>query len=483
VSAFDRSAARRPAVVIAVGALAAAVLAPWGRPASADGPPPAFSTFTASASAAPLALELVDSGAPVIPGGQVLYATPTFSRADLDSVGNSTGLAAAPFPGDAIPALMGAANGASPTGPVFPPYPFTVTSRYPGEPEAAQARGPETLKATSSEHGSDGDAYVGLARGNPGIASVASTSNVKHDPATGEVTAQATGVIDGLALDQNVVINHIAGHAQISARPGQPIVKQTAFSVGTMTVGGQTVGFTDKGFVPADGAKPGPDIGALTKQLSAAGITFAFVPARETDNSVDSAGLAIGYSREVPNVGVMKVTLTLGRVTAKVEAAFDTPSPSGGSVEYTEAEGSASGQAPSTAQPALSQPLSAAGPTTAGTPDAAIPETASSASAASEGGLQSQDPSSSVGSSSYAPLYAPAGAAPSSGSLGEPITAGGGSGMVGFGTGGAAPMLAMPVRASHARTGGVYGALCFTSLFVLVFIGLYGRGLRAPAVR
>src|SRR5258705_660472 len=111
VTLSDSDPARRRVGTIVLGVLlvSAGILASGGRRASAYAPP-GFSTFTASASAAPIALGFNDSKAPVIPGGQVIYATPAFSRAELDSVGDSTGFAAAPFPGDAIPALMGAAN-------------------------------------------------------------------------------------------------------------------------------------------------------------------------------------------------------------------------------------------------------------------------------------------------------------------------------------------------------------------------------------
>lgn len=278
-------------------------------------------TFSLAARAAPFAVELIDSGAPVIPGGQVLYVTPTVTRAELDSVGSSTGFAAAPYPGDALPSIMGASNAVSPTGPVFPEYPFSVSTTYPGNAEQAQERGPNRIASTSSENGSEADAHIGLARGNPAVASVASTSIAKHDPGTGALTAQANGVIDGFSLGPTLTIGRVLGHAEITAQPGQKPTKQTAFSLGTVTVMGTTVGLTDKGFVPVADTPPGADFNSLTRQLSQAGITVSILPANETETTIDSAGLAIGFSaRDVPGHGLVKVTVTLGRVSAQLES-------------------------------------------------------------------------------------------------------------------------------------------------------------------
>jgi hypothetical protein len=42
------------------------------------------------------------------------------------------------------------------------------------------------------------------------------------------------------------------------------------------------------------------------------------LPAEGTDTAIDSAGLAIGFAQDVPNHGIVKVRLTLGRVRAQV---------------------------------------------------------------------------------------------------------------------------------------------------------------------
>lgn len=291
--------------------------------ASAGPAPPAGAAstpFSVAARAAPIAVELVDTDAPVLPGGEVLYAAPALTRAELDSIGNSAGFAAGPYPGDNLTALMGAFNAVSPTGPVLPEYPFSVSSQYPGNPAQKKENGPHRLASNSDENTSKADAHVGLARGNPGVASVSSTSIAKQDPGSGTLTAQASSLVDGFSLGPTLTVGHVSGHAEITSRPGEKPTKQTSFSVGSITVMGTIVGLTDKGLVPVPGTSPGADFNSLTSQLSQAGVTLALLPANETDTAIDSAGLVIGLTREIPNRGFVKVTITLGRVRAQVKS-------------------------------------------------------------------------------------------------------------------------------------------------------------------
>jgi hypothetical protein len=215
---------------------------------------------------------------------------------------------------------MGAANAVSPTGPVFPEWPFVVSSQYPGSPTAKKENGPHRLTATSGENGSEADAHLGVARGNPGVLSASSTSAAKQDPASGVLTATADSLVDGFSLGPTLTIGHISGHAEMSGRPGAKPSKQTSFSIANLIVMGTPVGLTDKGLVPVSNTPPGADVNALTKQLAQAGVTLTLLPAEGTDTAIDSAGLAIGYAQDVPNHGLVKVRLILGRVRAQVES-------------------------------------------------------------------------------------------------------------------------------------------------------------------
>ena len=273
--------------------------------------------FSAKAFASPIGVEFFDAGAPVIPG-EVIYASVAVSKAAIDSVGNSAGFAGGPYLGDNVPALMGAFNAIGPFGAILPPYPFMVQSQYPGAPKAVQDSGPRHLAANSDDNGSDADAHVGLARGNPGLLSVSSTSKAVHDPATGTSTATADGSVIGFSVGPTLTIGQITSHADVSARPGEPLAKHTSLSIGSLTVMGTLVGLTDKGLAPVPGTPKTADLNSLTKQLSAAGITLGFLPGEDSATGTDSAALVVGIIRDVPG-GQMRVRIILGRVQARVD--------------------------------------------------------------------------------------------------------------------------------------------------------------------
>jgi hypothetical protein len=277
------------------------------------------SFFSLGASAAPIGVEYFDASAPVIPG-EIVYASVAFTRAAVDSVGNSSGFAAGPYFGDNVPALMGAVNALGPQGAILPQYPFMVKSQCPGEPKNSQEEGPRRLIATCSENDAAGDAHVGLARGNPGVASVSSTSKVKNDPATGQLLATADGVVAGFSVGDTLTIGQLVSHAEMTGRSGQKATKKTSLSVGPITVMGTLVGLSEKGLGPVPGTPKATDFNSLTKQLAATGITLGLLPAEETDTSIDSAAVVVGFAQKGPG-GITRVRVILGRVTAKVESA------------------------------------------------------------------------------------------------------------------------------------------------------------------
>lgn len=298
-------------VLVLVATLAVAA------PAGADDTGASSAFFSLAAGASPIGVEYFDAGAPVIPG-EIVYASVAVTRAALDSVGNSSGFAAAPYFGDNVPALMGALNALGPQGAILPQYPFMVQSQNPGDKEKKQEEGPRKLVATSTENDSTADAHVGLARGNPGLLSVASTSGVKRDPSTGTLTATADGIVSAFTVGETLTIGQLESHAEMTGRPGEKPTKKTALSIGPITVMGQLVGLTDKGLVPVPGTPKATDVNGLTKQLNAAGITLGLLPGEETPTGIDSAAVVVGIAQKGPG-GITRVRIILGRVRAKVE--------------------------------------------------------------------------------------------------------------------------------------------------------------------
>jgi len=308
------SRALRSIVLFTVASLAFVV--PAG--AADDDTQSSSSFFSLAASASPIGVEYFDAGAPVIPG-EIVYGSIAVSRAALDSVGNSSGFAAGPYFGDNVPALMGAVNALGPQGAILPTYPFMVQSQFPGKDKDSQDGGPRKLSATSSANDSTGDAHVGVARGNPGVLSVSSTSKVKHDTASGDLLATADGIVQGFSLGPTLTIGQLVSHAEMSGRPGAKPTKKSTLSIGPITVMGQLVGLTDKGLVPVPGTPKATDVNGLTKQLDAAGITLGLLPGEETATGIDSAALVVGIAQKGPG-GITRVRVILGRVRAKVEA-------------------------------------------------------------------------------------------------------------------------------------------------------------------
>ena len=286
-------------------------------PAGADEADSSAAFFSAKAYSAPIGVDFYDAGAPLIPG-EIVYGTVAVAKAAIDSVGNSAGFAGGPYLGDNVPALMGAFNAIGPFGAILPPYPFMVQSQYPGAPKAVQDSGPRHLAANSDDNGSDADAHVGLARGNPGLVSVSSTSKAVHDPATGASTATADGSVVGFSVGPTLTIGQIISHADVSAKPGEPLARHTSLSIGSLTVMGTLVGLTDKGLAPVPGTPKTADLNSLTKQLSAAGISLGLLPGEDSATGTDSAALVVGIVRDVPG-GQMRVRIILGRVQARVD--------------------------------------------------------------------------------------------------------------------------------------------------------------------
>ena len=313
MSRASRSCNRRGwvGILLVVASLGFAV--PAGADGASDG-----GFFSVKAFSSPIGVEFYDAGAPLIPG-EIVYGSVAITKAAVDSVGNSAGFAGGPYFGDNVPALMGAFNAIGPFGAILPPYPFMVQSQYPGAPKQAQDSGPRHLAANSDENGSDADAHVGLARGNPGLASVSSTSKAVHDPATGASTATADGAVVGFSVGPTLTIGQIVSHADVSVKPGEAPVKHTSLSIGPLTVMGTLVGLTDKGLVPVPGTPKTADLNSLTKQLSAAGITLGLLPGEDTASGTDSAALVIGLSRDVPG-GLIRYRIILGRVLARVDS-------------------------------------------------------------------------------------------------------------------------------------------------------------------
>jgi hypothetical protein len=319
-----------------------------------------------------LSIEVYDSAVPVVPPGQpAVFASPSSTQALFDSLGEATGFASAPYPGEFAGSLPSTVNGLG-FGklPPVPSLPFTVTSSYPGAPSAEQSNGPFGISSVSSATGSTANAHIGLAIGGPSVLSSTAASSATQDPNTGTLVAQADTSVEGLSLGPLLTVGRISAHAKLTALAGKNPTKATSFSVGWMSIAGIPVGLTNNGFQAGPGTPVGLNLSSLTKLLEGAGINLSYLPAVQTPTSVDSAGLAVTFTKTVPTQGPVKTTLILGHVSATAEpgpvsepsSGAGAPGSTGGSdTGGSAAVGDVSGGNASTSNRSTSPPASSLG--------------------------------------------------------------------------------------------------------------------------
>lgn len=272
------------------------------------------SVYALTARADALSLEAVQASAPVVPNGQVLFATPSTSQATIDSLGTSNGYASAPYPGETAVTLPGVVTALA--GVPLPTYPFYVSSNYPAVPSAAAAMGPFEAESQSSASQSAAQARVMLTpNDSPAAFTSKASTSVSRDAASGTLAAEARSLVEGFAMGPQLSIGTISSFARLTRAGGAAPSKETSFSVGSITVAGMTYGLTDKGFEPLGAA---PDTAPVT-QLEALGISIRYLPARETATHIESAGLAVGLTGELPSQGPAGLTFIFGRVSATLD--------------------------------------------------------------------------------------------------------------------------------------------------------------------
>lgn len=279
-------------------------------------------TYTITARADTFAFEFVETGAPAAPGGEIFYATPSTAQALLDSVGRSQGYAAAPSPGPFFATLPSNGNGVLagfgfPFS--FPDYPFYASSDHPITPTADKAFGPFRARAESTQYNAVGDARSGgLTNDDPALISSRAAARVTFDPDTLVRTAVADSRFDGFTTGP-LAIGQSLAHAKMTQTPGSPPTKESSFTVGSISIAGVQIAMTDKGFKLGDQAPPTADMAQLFGVLAQAGITVEYLPASQTETSIDSAGLRITRAGADPNGTQHKVSLILGRVGTSIQ--------------------------------------------------------------------------------------------------------------------------------------------------------------------
>ena len=240
-----------------------------------------------SARADAMAVEFINTSSPVFGAEPIIYGTPASAASLVDSVGQSTAWAAAPYPGDIMVGAADNGNGAlvgrrsarasSPA--------TRSTWRPPELGDKVQDQSGNRLVAHSEQYMSSSDARSGLITGDflaALQAQAATRSSV--DPTTGDLTAVADSRLDAFRFTDKLQIGRSVAHAKLVKTAGQELVKESSFTIGSIIVNGVEMSYGDGGFKFGDQAPSSPgDPKPLFDALKAAGITVEILPATGTD--------------------------------------------------------------------------------------------------------------------------------------------------------------------------------------------------------
>jgi hypothetical protein len=237
------------------------------------------------------------------------------SQAIIDGLGNSRAFASLPYPGDLAisgPGLLAGLTGL----PSPPPYPFYVDSSYPTEEESKLTQPGYELIAKSAEQTSEASTSTGGTSGESAIGSTRTRALTTRDPATGAVTAEATGTADVVNIGGVLRIGQASAVAKVTRAPGAEPVRESGFAVNGLMIAGQTVGISEKGLTFGGSTTPLPAGNPLGEVLTQAKITVTYVVATNTADGVVSPGLVITQEQQIPGGPTMVMRYIFGRMSA-----------------------------------------------------------------------------------------------------------------------------------------------------------------------
>jgi hypothetical protein len=290
-------------VLVGGGAVLAGVA-----PAGADGSGDLAFRATAEAAAVRMTMTVANG-----PGTNDPIDMPgPISHAAVNSLGSSSAFASFPYPGDAGVTVPGLLPAVVPGAPSLPPYPFYAKSEHPISPKAQQAAGVVNLSAESTQTASKAAGSVGPQGDGPG--SMSSEASVAEAGDTAVATAKA--VVAAFAAGP-LTLGHVVSTASVTLLADGTLQRKSGLELSGVRIGDQTVGLSSNGFVVPGAGVPFPagTQDQLSRALAGGGMTVEFLPERQTDDGVVSAGLRIRQERDMPN-GRDALTWVIGQATA-----------------------------------------------------------------------------------------------------------------------------------------------------------------------
>jgi len=247
--------------------------------------------------------QLVDVGVPV-------------AQSTVDGLGNSKAFASNPYPGEL--AISGPGTVAGVTGLPNPGnYPLYAASSYPTTPEAHFSQPNYDLSAKSAEQSSEAIASAGGSAADSSVGAAKATATSRRAADSGTVSAEAISTADAVNLAGGALrIGAIRATAKVTRRPGAAPARSSSLSVDGVSVGGQSVGFNDKGLVIAGTTTPIPDSSPIAQVLAGANISVRYLKGIADPDGVVSPGLVITQRQQVPQGPTLIVTYVFGRAVA-----------------------------------------------------------------------------------------------------------------------------------------------------------------------
>jgi hypothetical protein len=237
------------------------------------------------------------------------------SQAAIDGLGNSRAFASLPYPGDL--AISGPGLVAGLVGLPSPPsYPFYVSSSYPTNPEEKLAQPGYELAARSTESSAEGSTTTGGGSSDSAVASTVTKAVTSREATSGMVSAEATGSVDIINVGGVLRIGQVEARAKVTRVPGGEPTREASFVVNGMTIAGQTVGISDKGFTFAGTHTPIPRENPLLAVLAQSKITVQSLSRVDNPDGVVSPGLVIRQEQATPGGPTMVIHYVIGRMAA-----------------------------------------------------------------------------------------------------------------------------------------------------------------------
>ena len=302
-------ARRREVLTLALTVmLGGGVVVAGAGPAGADGSGDLAFRATAEAAAVRMTMTVANG-----PGTNDPVDVPgPISHAAVNSLGSSSAFASFPYPGDAGVTVPGLLPAVVPGAPSMPPYPFYAKSEYPIVPKAGQAAGAVNLSAESTQTASKATGSAGPQQDGPGsMSSEASVAEVGD-----RALATSKAVVAAFAAGP-LTLGRVVSTASVTLLADGTLQRSSSLELSGVRIGDQTVGLSSNGFTAPGSGVPFP-AGAqdqLRSALAGGGMTVEFLPERQTDDGVVSAGLRIRQERDMPN-GHDALTWVIGQATA-----------------------------------------------------------------------------------------------------------------------------------------------------------------------